>query len=82
MVLYLEEFQHNSKAADADSGTSWGGGFVESEFHKFLVSLKEAHRPARTFVDDRHTVLTRTNFRPAMRRLTMVVTCVDVRIIL
>lgn len=55
---------------------------VTAEFQQFLIRLEQAKKLGRIAIDECHTVLTQREFRPVMRRLTSMIRCVEVPVVL
>ena len=55
---------------------------VTPEFRQFLIRLEQGERLGRIVIDECHVLLTQRDFRPVMRRVTSVVRCVCVPLVL
>jgi superfamily II DNA helicase RecQ len=55
---------------------------VTSDFQDLLIQLESTNRLARIVFDECHTLLTQREFRPVMRRLSGVIRCVSVQLVL
>ena len=57
-------------------------GVVEQGFQQFLVRLEYAQKLGRIVINARNTICIQRNLREVMRRVTVIVRCVSVKLIL